>query len=192
MRALDEILAALYPLAASYDLRVDTDLVIYGADAEELDEHIKQAGTLEERGYFENLEKEIQQYADLTNASMLTSSGGKMERIAGERFARMGLGDAMASSEMTGAYWRAARTPLMQGWKTQSLDGQPVAPLMGTFRAREEFYDTVKDPGCLVNLIDQPALAQQIDEFREQDEKVGTAAPAAAPKKTTASRSLEA
>ena len=52
-----------------------------------------------------------------------------------------GLGDAMASSEMTGAYWRAARTPLMEGWKTQSLDGKPVAPLMGTFRARNEWSD---------------------------------------------------
>src|SRR5437660_181824 len=51
----------------------------------------------------------------------------------------MGLGDAMASSEMTGAYWRAARTPLMEGWQTQSLDGKPVAPLMGTFRARNEW-----------------------------------------------------
>ena len=63
----------------------------------------------------------------------------RQEQLAGERFARMGLGDAMASSEMTGAYWRAARTPLMQGWKTQSLDGAPVAPLMGTFRARDEW-----------------------------------------------------
>ena len=62
-------------------------------------------------------------------------------KLAGERFARMGLGDAMASSEMTGAYWRAARTPLVEGWKTQSLDGQPVAPLMGTFRARNEWSD---------------------------------------------------
>jgi len=63
----------------------------------------------------------------------------RQERIASERFARMGLGDAMASSEMTGAYWRAARTPLMEGWKTQSLNGNPVAPLMGTFRARDEW-----------------------------------------------------
>ena len=40
---------------------------------------------------------------------------------------------------MTGAYWRAARTPLVEGWMTQSLDGKPVAPLMGTFRARNEW-----------------------------------------------------
>jgi phenylpropionate dioxygenase-like ring-hydroxylating dioxygenase large terminal subunit len=48
----------------------------------------------------------------------------KAERLASERFARMGLGDAMASSEMTGAYWRAARTPLVE-----------------TFRARNEWSD---------------------------------------------------
>jgi glycine betaine catabolism A len=53
----------------------------------------------------------------------------KAERLASERFARMGLGGAMASSEMTGAYWRAARTPLVEGWNTQSLAGKPVAPL---------------------------------------------------------------
>jgi N-sulfoglucosamine sulfohydrolase len=34
------------------------------------------------------------------------------------------------------------------------------------YRAREEFYDTVNDPGCLVNLIDEPALTDRIDEFR--------------------------
>ena len=36
------------------------------------------------------------------------------------------------------------------------------------FRAREEFYDTVNDPGCLVNLIDEPALACQLDAFRRE------------------------
>ncbi len=61
------------------------------------------------------------------------------EAAANGRFARMGLGEATASSDMTGAYWRAARTPLMPGWQTQSLDGSPVAPLMGTFRARNEW-----------------------------------------------------
>lgn len=63
----------------------------------------------------------------------------RQEALAGERFHRMGLGEATASSDMSGAYWRAARTPLMEGWKTQSLDGGPVAPLMGTFRARDEW-----------------------------------------------------
>lgn len=55
------------------------------------------------------------------------------------RFGAMGLGGAMVSSEMTGRYWRAARAPLMAGWRTQSLDGAPVAPLMGTFRERGEW-----------------------------------------------------
>jgi N-sulfoglucosamine sulfohydrolase len=35
-------------------------------------------------------------------------------------------------------------------------------------RAREEFYDTEKDPGCMVNLINHPALAREIDEFRAE------------------------
>ena len=35
-------------------------------------------------------------------------------------------------------------------------------------RAREEFYDTVKDPGCLANLINDPAFAGQIEEFRAE------------------------
>src|SRR5262249_20120684 len=39
----------------------------------------------------------------------------RQERLASERFARMGLGHAMASSEMTGAYWRAARSPVVEG-----------------------------------------------------------------------------
>ena len=42
---------------------------------------------------------------------------------------------------MTGGYWRATRSPLMEGWKTQSLDGEPVAPLMGTFRERGEWSE---------------------------------------------------
>ncbi len=36
------------------------------------------------------------------------------------------------------------------------------------YRAREEFYDTVSDPGCLVNLIGEPAQAHQTDEFRRE------------------------
>jgi N-sulfoglucosamine sulfohydrolase len=36
------------------------------------------------------------------------------------------------------------------------------------YRAREEFYDTVKDPGCLANLIDDPARAPEIRQFRAE------------------------
>jgi N-sulfoglucosamine sulfohydrolase len=35
-------------------------------------------------------------------------------------------------------------------------------------RTREEFYDTVKDPGCLVNLIDDPAMKSQIARFHAE------------------------
>ena len=35
-------------------------------------------------------------------------------------------------------------------------------------RTREEFYDTVEDPGCLVNLIDDADLAREIREFRAE------------------------
>jgi Rieske 2Fe-2S family protein len=37
---------------------------------------------------------------------------------------------------MTGDFWRVTRAPLMAGWKTQSLDGSPIAPLMGTMRKK--------------------------------------------------------
>jgi Rieske 2Fe-2S family protein len=56
--------------------------------------------------------------------------------LAAARFAALGLGTAVASSAMTGSYWRVSRAPLMEGWLTETLDGTPAAPLMGTFRAR--------------------------------------------------------
>jgi Rieske 2Fe-2S family protein len=54
--------------------------------------------------------------------------------LAAARFSELGLGDAVAASAMSGAFWRTTRAPLMEGWKTQSLDGEPVAPLMGRMR----------------------------------------------------------
>ena len=61
--------------------------------------------------------------------------------LANDRFEALGLGRAEAASAMTGTYWRVTRAPLMEGWKTQSLDGTPVAPLMGTFRAGGRWSD---------------------------------------------------
>ena len=61
--------------------------------------------------------------------------------LANDRFEALGLGRAAAASDMTGKYWRVTRAPLMAGWKTQSLDGSPVAPLMGIFRARDTWSD---------------------------------------------------
>lgn len=54
--------------------------------------------------------------------------------LASERFCKLGLGDAVATSAMTGDYWRVSRAPLMEGWRTQTLDGRSAAPLMGRFR----------------------------------------------------------
>jgi Rieske 2Fe-2S family protein len=34
-------------------------------------------------------------------------------------------------------WWSINRTPLQPGWVTESTDGQPVAPLMGDYRARD-------------------------------------------------------
>jgi hypothetical protein len=36
------------------------------------------------------------------------------------------------------------------------------------YRTREEFYDTVRDPGCLKNLIKDPAHAKTIQKFRAE------------------------
>ena len=60
---------------------------------------------------------------------------------ADARFRALGLDGAIAASAMTGDYWRCTRAPLMAGWRTQSLDGQPIGPLMGTMRARNAWSD---------------------------------------------------
>lgn len=36
------------------------------------------------------------------------------------------------------------------------------------YRTREEFYDTTRDPGCLTNLIHDPALSDMIQKFRAE------------------------
>lgn len=58
----------------------------------------------------------------------------RQTELANQRFEALGLGKADAASAMTGKYWRVTRAPLMEDWKTQSLDGTPIAPLMGVFR----------------------------------------------------------
>jgi glycine betaine catabolism A len=50
---------------------------------------------------------------------------------ANARFAALGLDVGDANSNMTGAFFRCNRTPLMKGYKTQSLDGKPVSTPMG-------------------------------------------------------------
>jgi Rieske 2Fe-2S family protein len=59
--------------------------------------------------------------------------------LADARFKAIGLGPSEASSAMTGTWWRVTRAPLMEGWKSQSLDGEPVAPPMGIFRDKQQW-----------------------------------------------------
>ncbi len=63
------------------------------------------------------------------------------ERHASQRFQELGLAAATASSAMSGDFWRVTRAPLMAGWKTQSLDGTPIAPLMGTMRKKNTWSE---------------------------------------------------
>ncbi len=46
---------------------------------------------------------------------------------------RKGLETPTLQSDMTGAWYRANRTPLRPGWVSESLDGAQVAPLMGDY-----------------------------------------------------------
>lgn len=52
-----------------------------------------------------------------------------------ERWAAQGLDVSRVnmSSAYTGTWYRANRTPFRKGYVTESLDGQPLAPLMGDF-----------------------------------------------------------
>src|SRR5439155_317661 len=36
-----------------------------------------------------------------------------------------------------GCWWSINRTPLVPGWVSESMDGRPVAPLMGAYRTRD-------------------------------------------------------
>jgi Rieske 2Fe-2S family protein len=50
---------------------------------------------------------------------------------ANARFRSLGLDEGDAMSTMTGVSWRCHRTPVMEGFVTQSLDGRPLSRLMG-------------------------------------------------------------
>lgn len=90
----------------------------------------------------------------------------RQEALADARFRAMGLDGATSSSAMTGGYWRCTRAPLMDGWHTQSLDGAPVAPLMGTMRQRNEWsrgtLRTTVFPNFWQHASDDHAVATRI------------------------------
>lgn len=50
---------------------------------------------------------------------------------ANARFRALGLDEGDASSNMTGRNWRCHRTPVREGFVTQSMDGRMVSSLMG-------------------------------------------------------------
>jgi Rieske 2Fe-2S family protein len=56
---------------------------------------------------------------------------------ANARFAALGLDTGDAASTMTGTFWRCHRTPLMEGFVTQSLDGRPISTPMGDFKEHD-------------------------------------------------------
>ena len=46
-------------------------------------------------------------------------------------------GEGWPSSRRPGRAWSAHRTPLVDGFATESLDGAPIAPLMGDYESYE-------------------------------------------------------
>ena len=53
---------------------------------------------------------------------------------ANARFRSLGLDEGDALSTMTGVSWRCHRTPVMEGFVTQSMDGKPLSCLMGDIK----------------------------------------------------------
>jgi Rieske 2Fe-2S family protein len=53
---------------------------------------------------------------------------------ANARFRALGLDEGDAMSTMTGAAFRCHRTPVMEGFVTQSMDGKPLSCLMGDIK----------------------------------------------------------
>lgn len=58
-------------------------------------------------------------------------------RECGEAWRTKGLEVPSLVSDMTAAWYRANRTPLRPGWLSESLDGKPVAPVMGAYPDRD-------------------------------------------------------
>ncbi len=54
-------------------------------------------------------------------------------RECAREWAKKGLEAPSLKSDMTGAWYRANRTPLRPGWVSETLDGKQTAPLMGQY-----------------------------------------------------------
>ncbi len=73
---------------------------------------------------------DVQRDQALTDPVMKAKMDGIVER-ANARFRALGLDEGDAMSTMTGAFWRCHRTPVVEGFVTQSMDGKPLSRLMG-------------------------------------------------------------
>jgi Rieske 2Fe-2S family protein len=91
----------------------------------------------------------------------------RQEQAADRRFRAMGLDGAVASSAMTGPWWRCTRAPLMEGWQTQSLDGRPVSTLMGRMRSLDAWscgtLRTTMFPNFWQHASDDHAVATRLN-----------------------------
>ncbi len=67
---------------------------------------------------------------DVTNGTRRDLVEATLESCA-VRWREMGLALPTAVSDMTGTWFRCNRTPLVEGFLTESLDGRLVAPLLG-------------------------------------------------------------
>jgi glycine betaine catabolism A len=73
---------------------------------------------------------EVQQRIAVRTASMLSALG---RLPSGDVYD----GGGLAAFPSPGCSWSGHRTPLVEGFDTESLDGAPVAPLMGDYRSYE-------------------------------------------------------
>lgn len=72
----------------------------------------------------------------LTDARRAAEIAGRTAAEAA-RWQSFGLGAPSLVSDMTAEWYRINRTPLVPGFVTESLDGKPVAPVMGDYPAHD-------------------------------------------------------
>ncbi|MSP75743.1 MAG: aromatic ring-hydroxylating dioxygenase subunit alpha [Rhodospirillaceae bacterium] len=76
---------------------------------------------------------DVQRDAAMLDATLQPGMDAIVVR-ANARFRRLGLDEGDALSTMTGVSWRCHRTPVVEGFVTQSMDGKPLSCLMGDIK----------------------------------------------------------
>ena len=64
-------------------------------------------------------------------------TGSMVDALAGLPAGEVYDGGGLATFPAPGRAWSAHRTPLVEGFATESLDGAPVAPMMGDYKSYE-------------------------------------------------------